>query len=501
MKRNFAFISGTILAMSILLTGCGSTGGQEASSGKKDIVIAINGDFVTFDPADTNDTLSCGGEKTMIEGLFGFDNDMKVIPALATEYKANDTADQFTFTLREGVEFTDGTPWNADAAIINFNRLADQTQGLKRNTLFKMIDHTEKISDYVIKIVLKEPFGAMINTLAHPAAGMISPAALEKYGKDVSQHPVGTGMYKFAEWRPGESMKIEKNDKYWNGNVAFDSVTFKPVKENDTRVAMLQSGDADFIYPVPTESIEKLKSDSTLSVNEEEGLSVRYLFLNNEKAPFNNIKVRQALNYAIDKDAYCKVVWDGFSTPTKSIIAPNVQYYKENDIYQYNIEKAKSLLKEAGIENGFTTTLWVGNSTSSVKSAEFIQQQLKLVGVTVNIESMDNGTLMSKVSNVKAGTSGADASIEMYIIGWSPSTGDADWGIRPIACKESFPPVSYNASYYNNPEFDNLIYDGLKTADPDKRAQAYVKAQDIIWKDVPMVWLGVDQNLWASKNT
>jgi len=505
MKRKFKIVFSAVLAMSMLLTGCGSattpTGGQAVSSGKSDIVIAINGDFVSLDPADTNDTLSCGGEKTMIEGLFGFDDDMKVIPLLATGYTANDAANEFTITLRQGVEFTDGAPWNADAAIVNFNRLADQKQGLKRNSLFKMIDHTEKLGDYEIKIVLKEPFGAMINTLAHPAAGMVSPKSLETYGKEVSQHPVGTGMYKFVEWRPGESLKIEKNEKYWGGEVGFNSVTFKPVTESSTRVSMLQSGDADFIFPVPTENIDALKADSTISFEEKEGMVVRYLFLNNAKAPFNNIKVRQALNYAIDKDAYSKVVWNGLSTPTKSIIGPSVQFYKENDVYKYNVEKAKELLKEAGYADGFTTNLWVGNSTFAVKSAEFMQQQLALVGVTVNIKSMDNGTIADKVTGLPAGTSGADAGVEMYTIGWSPSTGDADWGMRPIAATESFPPVSYNISYYSNPSFDEQMYAALKTADKDKRAEAYKKAQDIVWNDAPMVWLGVDHNSWALKNT
>lgn len=516
MKKTLRLALVGLLAMSMLV-GCGGAANSaqsttntkpadtaqttDAAAGDKDITIAVEVDFTTMDPADTNDTLSGGIQRMIMDGLFGFDGEMKVIPLLATEYTANDTATEFTLKLREGVEFTDGTPWNAEAAIANLDRLADQTQGLKRNSLFKIIDHTEKISDYEIKIVLNEPFGAMINTLAHPAGVMVSPAALKEYGKEVSQHPVGTGMYKFVEWRPGESLKLEKNEKYWGGEVGFDSVTFKPVTESGTRVSMLQAGDADAIFPVPTESIEILGADATIKVQEAEGLVVRYLMMNTTKAPYNDVKVRQAINYAIDKEAYNQVVYNGHATPTQSIIAPAVQFYKANEAYAYDVEKAKALLAEAGYPNGFETTLWCNNTTANAKQAQFLQQQLGLAGIKVNIEAMENGTLQDKVTGIAAGTKGEDAGVELYMIGWSPSTGDADWGMRPLAAAESFPPTSYNISYYNNPAFDEQIYAGLKTADPEKRKEAYAKAQDIIWQDAPMAWLVVQHTTIALKDT
>lgn len=512
MNKKLLSIISVILIMGMLVVGCsGKTETPEtkekpatetpaSGEAKTDIVIATAADFITMDPADANDTLSGSVQKTMMEGLFGFDKDMKVIPLLAESYTANDQATEFTIKLRQKVKFSDGADWNADAAIVNLNRLSDQTQGLKRNSLFKLIAKNEKIDDFTVKITLSEPFGAMINTLAHPAGLMISPKALEQYGKEVSQHPVGTGRYIFKEWKPGENLTITANPDYWGGAPEFTSITFKPVTENGTRIAMLQSGDADFIFPVPTEQIESLKSNKDLTVTTIPSIIVRYMTLNTQKAPFDNVKVRQALNYAIDKEAYSKVVYNGFTFPMQSLIAPNVQYFSAQTPYEYNVEKAKALLKEAGYENGFTVKLWSGNTTTSIKASQFIKQQLAQVGVTVNVENMEVGTLDQNLTGFPKGTPGKDVGVEMYLIGWSPSTGDADWGLRPLADTESAPPVSYNTAYYSNPAFDKEIQAALATADSETRKTAYANAQKIVWDDAPMVFFTVDQTSFASRN-
>lgn len=508
MKKKL-LVLGLVFILVLNLAACGksdsgtgtSAGNQgEGTPAKTDIVIATSVDFITMDPADANDTLSGSAQKTMMEGLLGFDKEMNVIPILAEEYEASDDATVFTFKLREGVKFTDGTDWNAEAAKVNFDRLADQSQGLKRNSLFKVIKSTEILGEHEIKITLSEPFGAFINTVAHPAGGMVSPKALEEYGKEVSQHPVGTGQYIFKDWKPGESMVIERNENYWGGMPEFTSITFKPVTESGTRIAMLKTGDADFIFPVPTEQIESLKTEKEIDVQTIPSIIVRYLTLNTAKEPFNNVKVRHALNYAIDKDAYAKVVYDGFADPMNSLIPTNIQFHHSQKPYEYNVEKAKELLKEAGYENGFETTLWSGNTTTSIKASQFLQQQLGEIGVKVKVENMEVGTLDEKITGYPIGTPGTDVGVETYLIGWSASTGDADWGLRPLAATESFPPVSYNIAYYSNPEFDKEIYNGLQSADPAVRDKAYEKAQEIVWEDAPMIFLTVDQTSFASRN-
>lgn len=482
----------------------------ESVSQDTDITAAMLVDFTTMDPMDTSDTLSGGIQRLMMDGLFGFDDDMKIIPILATDYEANDDATEFTIHLREGIQFSDGTPWNAEAAKANFDRWGDKNLGLKRTTLLcNVLKETEIVDDYTVKVTLESPFGAFIPTLAHPACVVMSPAVIAKGNEECAKNPVGTGQYTFVEWVAGEHATIALNKDWWgydadicggtalvDPDAGFKTITFKPVSENATRVAMLQSGDAQFIWPVPTESIEALRGDSNVSVGQEEGIVVRYLMMNNQKAPFNDVRVRQAINYAINKDAYCAVVKNGIATPATSIIGPAVQYYKGNDVYAYDIEKAKSLLAEAGYPDGFKTTLMCASTTTNLKQCEFIQQQLAQVGIDVEINALESAVVNQKIQDVDV--PGSEAEVDMYVIGWSPSTGDADWGIRPLMAIESEPPMSYNICYYENEEVDQLLKDALATADDSKRAEAYAKAQDIIWEESPLVCLANDANTWAT---
>lgn len=482
----------------------------ESVSQDTDITAAMLVDFTTMDPMDTSDTLSGGIQRLMMDGLFGFDDDMKIIPMLATDYEANDDATEFTIHLREGIQFSDGTPWNAEAAKANFDRWGDKNLGLKRTTLLcNVLKETEIVDDYTVKVTLESPFGAFIPTLAHPACVVMSPAVIAKGNEECAKNPVGTGQYTFVEWVAGEHATIALNKDWWgydadicggtalvDPDAGFKTITFKPVSENATRVAMLQSGDAQFIWPVPTESIEALRGDSNVSVGQEEGIVVRYLMMNNQKAPFNDVRVRQAINYAINKDAYCAVVKNGIATPATSIIGPAVQYYKGNDVYAYDIEKARSLLAEAGYPDGFKTTLMCASTTTNLKQCEFIQQQLAQVGIDVEINALESAVVNQKIQDVDV--PGSEAEVDMYVIGWSPSTGDADWGIRPLMAIESEPPMSYNICYYENEEVDQLLKDALATADDSKRAEAYAKAQDIIWEESPLVCLANDANTWAT---
>ena len=540
MKKNSKKLCALLLAATMVaMTGCGgksggdattaagqggqaesqteTTAGAEVAEGESvsqqtDIIGAVNVDFTTMDPVDTSDTLSGGVQRLIMDGLFGFDDDMKIIPMLATEYTANDEATQFTIKLREGISFSDGTPWNAEAAIANFDKWADKSLGLKRTTLLcNILDTVTAVDDYTIDVKLATPFGAFIETLAHPACVIMSPKVIAEGVTACAEAPVGTGQYTFKEWIQGDHLTVELNPNWWgydadicggtplaDKDAGFKSITLKPVPESATRTAMIQSGDAQMIWPVPDENLAGLKTDPNVIVSQDEGLVVRYLMMNNQKAPFTDKRVRQAINYAINKDAYCAVVKNGNAVPGTSVIAPKLQYYKGNDPYPYDIEKAKSLLAEAGYPDGFKTSLLFANTSANMKQGEFLKQQLAEVGIDLELKSLESAIVNEKVQDTDA--PGAEAEVDMYIIGWSSSTGDADWGIRPLLAKESEPPMSYNISYFENDELDGYLQDGLNTADRDKRAEAYAKAQDLIWEETPLVCLATDKNSLATSN-
>jgi len=463
----------------------------------KDLVVGVPDNLTGLDPQDVNDTLSQSATRTIYQGLLGFDKDMKLIPVLAERYEVNADATEFTFFLRKGVVFHDGAPFNAQAVKTTFDRLVDPANKLKRQSMLSMLKETVVVDEYTIRLRLKEPFGALPNTLAHAATMIHSPKALETYGKDVARHPVGTGPYKFVSWS-ADTLKMVRNENYWKKSLPkVDTVTFKSVPENGSRVAMLQANEAQFIYPMPPEMIKVVEKNPAIDVINGPSIIARYVALNTMKKPFDDVRVRQALNYAVDKNAYVKIVYSGFAQPMDAPLPANLSFYaKQSHGYDYNPAKAKQLLAEAGYPNGFETEMFSRNSTLMIRGMQFLQQQLAAVGVKVNVTPLEAGIEAAKVWGVEKPE---DTTVRMQYGGWSASTGDADWGLRPLLWGKGFPPKFFNVAYYKNETVDNAIEAAIATADTAKRADAYRVAQEQIWKDAPWIFLGVE-NLLAGKS-
>ncbi|MFP3153979.1 ABC transporter substrate-binding protein [Lachnospiraceae bacterium ZAX-1] len=477
----------------------------ESISQEQDIVAAMHSDLSTLDPMDTPDTLSGGIQRLILDGLYGFDDDMNLVPMLATGYEVNDSATEYVLTLRQGISFTDGTPWNADAAIANIAKWADESLQLRRTSfLSDVLGSWEALDEYTVKITLKKPFGAFASSLAHPATIIMSPKQIEAGVEVAGSNPVGTGQYTFVEWIPGDHLTIALNKDWWGykpeffedgkpfveADAGFKSITFKPVSESTTRTAMIQSGEAQIIWNVPGANVVALQEDPTISVGIRKSLEAYYWFLNNTKAPLDDKRVRQAINYAIDKDAYKQVVGNGIGELPTSVVGP-VQFAKTEPIYQYDPEKSKALLAEAGLADGFSFSILT--STSDLKIAEFFKQQLEVVGIDLELDIQDGGA----IDDIIWGGDGQNL-LESVSSSWSASTADADWALRPVFASELAPPEGFNLSFYNNPEFDQLLQDALDTADPDTRREIYAKAQDILWEDSPVVVTSLGNSTWAT---
>ena len=475
--------------LSRLAAALALTGAVFAAHAAKDIVVAVQSNLTTTDPFDANDTLSQAVAKSFYQGLFGFDKDMKMMPVLAESYTASKDGLVFTVKLKTGIKFHDGTPFNAEAVKVTFERVINPDNKLKRYTLYKNIAKIEALDPATVRFTLKEPFSPFINSLAHPSGVIISPAALAQYGsKGIAQHPVGTGPFKFVEWKATDYLKVQKFDGYWRkGYPKIDSITWRPVVDNNTRAAVMQTNEAHFAFPMPPEAVETLSKKPSLEVTVAPSIIHRYLSMNTLQKPFDNPKVREAINYAINKDALVKVAFSGYAIPAEGVLPQGVEYAAKLGPWPYNPAKARELLKEAGYPNGFESTLWSAyNYSTAQKVIQFVQQQLAQVGIKVQVLALEAG---QRVERVESAQDPATAPVRMYYVGWSSSTGEADWALRPLLASESFPPRQFNTAYYKSDVVDSAIAKALVTTDKAEKTRLYTDAQKQIWKDAPWAFL------------
>lgn len=228
---------------------------------------------------------------------------------------------------------------------------------------------------------------------------MISPQALEKYGKDIGFHPVGTGAYQLETWNQTDFVKVKKFAGYWQqGLPKLDSITWRPVTDNNTRAAMLQTGEAQFAFPIPYEQAALLAKNKNLELVASPSIMQRYISMNVTQKPFDNPKVREALNYAINRQALVKVAFAGYATPATGVVPPSIAYAQSYQPWPYDPAKARELLKEAGYPDGFSTTLWSShNHSTAQKVLQFTQQQLAQIGIKARITAMDAGQRAAEV--------------------------------------------------------------------------------------------------------
>lgn len=462
---------------------------------KEELVVAVNENFISMDPHNTGDTNSNSVQSAMLEGLLGFDDEGQIINVLAEDYSVSEDALVYTFKLHQGIKFHDGEDFNAEAVKVNFERIM-KDKSLRLNSRgFSLIKKIEIQSEYEIKITLKETYSPMLTRFG--VAKIISPKSVKENPADIPKKPVGTGAYKFGEWVQGDHLTIERFDDYWGKGDRVKKITFKPVPESGSRVAMLKTGEAGVIYPVPSQNIAQVEGDKNIQVFKVPSTIAHYVSINTYKKPFNDPKVRQAFNYAVDKDAFIKVVNFGLGVPLDSIISSKTIYYKKQEAYAQNIEKAKQLLKEAGYPKGFETEIWGNTNSDTMKGMQFIQQQLKQIVVKVEIKSMEEGTLSDEIYGAQTPD---DAKLQMWYVSWSSYASDVTNATKPLFHSESFPPNGANTAYYNNKEVDKWMDEANSISDKAKQEELYGKIQETVYKDAPWIFLGVDEIVYGVRS-
>lgn len=483
------------VGITLMMTACaGEDNNTDSDAADNDEATAENGNLtvdlasapVSLDPHAANDGNSLYVMNAMYDTLVQMNKDLQIEPGLAESLEQiEDTV--WEAKIRQGVTFHDGSPLNAEVVKANLDRVRDSDVASPVSFLFDMISSVEVIDEYTVHIKTEFPFSALPSHLAHPGGHMISLESIkEDYeamenGEEpfttVNQEPVGTGYFKFDERVNGEYVRLVKNEDYWGEQANVDSITFKTVPESSARIAELRTGEADIIYPVNPNDVSEIDENEGTHVHKSESASMSYLGMNNEKEPFNNVQVRRAISMAINKDELIEGMLNGIPIPAKGPLAPTVKGYSEDiDPIDYNPEKARELLKEAGYEDGFQTSILVHDDTTS-DVAELIQSQLSEVGIDAAINTREVGSYLEVTGN---------GSFDMFVGSWGTVTMDADYGLYPMF-HSSNAGDSGNRSFFDNEKVDNLLEQARRSTNEEERMELYKEAQQIIVDEATIV--------------
>ena len=418
---------------------------------------------------------------------------LEIEPALATDWTISDDGLEYTFNLREGVTFHDGTPFNADAVKFNFDRMLDENHPFASTGpfplafFFSSIESVEVVDDLTVKFTLNEPFAPLMSNLASPSGLIVSPAAVEQHGADYGRNPVGTGPFKFEEWQSNTRVVVSRNEDYWDGPAPLEAVIFRPIADANTRVAEMLSGGIDVLLETPPDNVAQFRDDANFQLKEAVGPHVWYVMLNAKEGPFADKLVRQAVNYAVNKESLVNDVLQGTADVSAGPIPPafNWAYNEEVAPYPYDPEKARELLAEAGAEGASLTFLVTEGGSGMldpVPMGTAIQADLAAVGLDVEIQTYEWNTFLSEVNP------GLEGKADMAEMAWM--TTDPDTLPFLTLRTAAFPDQGgFNSSYYSNPEVDALLDQARVSTDPEERGELYRQVQALVHEDAP--WLFV----------
>ncbi len=467
-----------------------------APAGKKGgtLVIVRPTDAVALDPH--TETTSPGNwvMTNLYETLVILDTDMQIKPGLAERWEQL-APDRWRFSLRKGVKFHDGTDFKADAVKFSIDRIKDPQNPGRSASNLAGIKAVEPKDDYTVEIATDGPYGPLLNILSlEYATGIVSPAAVQKFGKDFGRNPVGTGPFKFVEWKTNDAITIERFDGYWGEKALLDRVVYRVVPEESARMLALQTGEAQMVMaPAPSE-LASLRKDNKFVVHDTAGVRVVYFGFQTRRAPVDDPRVRQAINHAFDRKPILDNILEGAALPATSYISPGVFGYKDvRANWAYDLPRAEQLLDEAGWKKGtdgfrakdgkpLTLKHYTprGRYLKDAECGEAFQAAMRKIGINVELQVLEWATLFGKYRQP-----GLDA--EVFTVGWSTATGDAEYTLGPLFGTANMPPKGWNSFEYSNPKFDELTDRAQRSTDQKERAELYAQALELVSKDAVIV--------------
>jgi len=499
-----------VLALAMLVVACGSSDDDEGSSSQASpsadgqaatqaaasvkrggtLVAALGNNPNTFDPMLSNDVASNAIGGNVFEGLYKYDENYQPQPWLAESVDISPDSTEWTFHLREGVKFHDGTEMDAEAVKFSMERVKNNPASVRAADA-KTITDISVVDPQTVKVTLSEPFAPFPSRLTGGLGAVVSPTAVKAMGDEqFGLKPVGTGPFKFDQWQSDNFVRVSKFNDYWKDGADgkplpyLDQVEFRIITEPTARLTALQAGDVDVFGPNTAArdiDIPIIKADSNLLFQQGPGLGYAGLWLTINKPPFDNKALRQAVQYAIDRDEINQAIYEGSRTlahgpipvPLAWAVDPNYKPYPE----KADLEKARQKLAEGGRPNGFEFEYWIASGNEQgQRLAELMQAQLAKVGIKMNVQAADfNGVVIPKLQKHESNS---------YALGLTGGV-DPDQHVGNAFMTGG----GFNFYPYSNPQVDELIKKGRATTDKETRAQVYKDAVKLIMEDSPYIFV------------
>lgn len=499
-----------ILCLAMVLTvfvGCSSTPateegasasgdaaqGEAADSEYKDtLVYALNTDVQSLDPQIQNDTTSEQVVKMLYNTLLKFEDDGTVVGDLAESWSVSEDKLTWTFNLKQGVKFHNGKEMTSADVKATFDRaLNAEAGGLRTTEIIKMFTAVEAPDPYTVTITTDGPYGPMESLMCNMSLGIMDADYIEQYGLDLGtsvEGENGTGPFKVVSWERDQEIVVERFDDYFGTPAKLQTVVYTVIPEAASRVIALETGEVDVIDKPTNEDLERLEADTeNFTVLRKPTISQRLFRFGCNDPIISNTKVRQAIVYAIDRQAIIDALFTGSAYPSTAPLAPVTFGYSDLGEIEQDLELAKSLLAEAGYPDGFDTKIVTTERyQNGIELAEIISQQLAEIGINAEIEVWEWSALSASWNGITAD----EFDQPIFIMGAGPSMRDADGGLRGLYTTSETGLNDRNYGFYSNAEVDALIEQGMQETDQQKRVEIYKEAMEILYREDPVAfWL------------
>lgn len=445
------------------------------------ITYATNESQPTLDPHFTKRGSSYSFDRLMFEGLVAYDNTStdKVVPRLATAWTLGSDHVTWTFKLRPNVKFHDGTPFNAESVKFSFDRLVNPATGASELAALGPVSRVEVVDGSTVNVVTKTPFPELLTNLANNAASIMSPTAAGKgTPADFGRAPVGTGPFRFKDWLGVDAAAAEPNPDYWGAKPAVGQIVVRTIPEPAAIIAALEAGEVDIATDIPPDDVNRLKGSDRVSIKFYTTTSTHMIGMLNSKAPFSDVRVRKALNYAVNREAIVQAVFGGLASVQTSPVFPGLPYHVDQPPYTYDQARAKQLLADAGFDSGLKITLLYPTLGQVGNVSQAVAEDYRKIGVELELQPKEQaiwGQLARAHDDVRDMSYNTRAGLGI------------DFNLNRMFAKSAWD--EDNRSRYFNPQIEDLLVKGRSSFDEKVRADTYAEIQRIVWDEAPEVFM------------